>query len=137
MWNASKIWFRRSGRLQQVARLARPVEKQPFCNIAETAVSANASPESNYVQINVFIDRHCFERCLIQRYREDRLLLLGWETPCQVGLELLDQKGDAVFATAFVSDRVFNDHLIELRAVIELDRQCIGDRTQLRIVIIL
>src|SRR5471032_3404470 len=137
MWNASKIWFRRSGRLQQVARLARPVEKQPFCNIAETAVSANASPESNYVQVNVFIDRHCFERCLIQRYREDRLLLLGWETPCEIGPELLDQKGDAVFATTLVSNRIFDDDFIEFAAVIKLDGQRISDRTLLRIVIIL
>ncbi|WP_156528928.1 hypothetical protein, partial [Caballeronia udeis] len=46
-------------------------KKQPFRNIARMAVSVNANPESNHVQINVFIDRHCFERCLIQRYRED------------------------------------------------------------------
>ncbi|SAL75210.1 hypothetical protein AWB69_09290 [Caballeronia udeis] len=64
-------------------------------------------------------------------------MLLGWETPCEVNLELLDQKGDAVLATTLVSNRIFDDHFVELAAVVELDCQRIGDRTLLRIVIVL
>ena len=67
---------------------------------------------------------------------QDRLLLLGREPAREVGPELLYQQRNAFVAAARVADRIFDHDFVELLAVVEFDRQRVGDRALLRIVII-
>ncbi|CAB3773046.1 hypothetical protein LMG29739_06363 [Paraburkholderia solisilvae] len=64
-------------------------------------------------------------------------MLLCRETPRKVRAEFLDQQRDAVRAAALVADRVFDSHFVERRAVAELHGQRVGNRTLVRVVIIL
>ncbi len=59
------------------------------------------------------------------------------EAAREVGPELLDQQRNAVLAPTLVTDRIFDYDFVELRSVVEFDRQRIGDRALLRIVVIL
>src|ERR1044072_9341711 len=61
------------------------------------------------------MNRHGFEPCLIQRYVENRQLLLDRKAAREVGPELLDQQRNSVFATTLVTDRVFDHDFVELR----------------------
>src|SRR5690606_9633725 len=91
---------------------------------------------SDDVEIHVLVDRHRLERVLVQRDPQDRVLLLRREAPGEVGAELGLQQRNAFLAPALVPDGVFAHDLVELPAVRELDRQRVGDRALLRVVVV-
>src|SRR3954464_11114444 len=82
---------------------------------------------SYHHEVDEFLDRRRLQALLIHAQVEDRLLLLGREAARQVALELLAQDGHAFLGPAFGARRVLAQPLGELLAVLELDREAIGD----------
>jgi hypothetical protein len=50
-------------------------------------------------------------------------------------LELFHQKGNALRAAALVSNRIFDDNLVENRAVVQLDKESVSDGARRRLMV--
>src|SRR5689334_25253591 len=82
------------------------------------------------------MDRRRFEALLVHAAREDRRLLLRREASREIAFELLNEERHAFLAATLVANRVLDDHLGELLAILEFDRQPIGNGALLRIEIV-
>src|SRR5439155_21188046 len=87
-------------------------------------------------KIDEFVRRRRFEPARIERDVENSALLLRRKAARQLGPELLDQHGDALLAPAAMSDGILDDDFLELRAVVELDGDRVGDRALVRVEVI-
>src|SRR5205807_9313321 len=81
-------------------------------------------------------DRRLFQPAGIRAELKNSLLLLRREVPREMGPEFPDQDRHAFLAAAPVAERVLAEHFLELAAVLELDREGVGDRALLRVVVV-
>lgn len=67
---------------------------------------------------------------------DERLLMTGIEVVREMRLEFVHQERSALFAAAFVSDRVLNLYLFEDCTVVELDGDGVANGALFRVVIV-
>jgi hypothetical protein len=87
-------------------------------------------------QVDEFVHRRRFEPAGVERNVEDGALLLRRKASRQVGPELFHEQRNAVSAPAAMADRVLDDDFLQPAAVLELDRDRIGDRALVRIEVV-
>ena len=127
------------------ARLARPASRprgssmhtdEKRIRTQSTILYKTPWRKLNHEHIDEFVYRRRFQALCILAQRENRIALFLREAPRQVGLELLHQQRDAILAPATMPNRIFYDDFPGFLAVLELDRNRIGDRALIRIVVV-
>src|SRR5207244_1520088 len=92
--------------------------------------------DSDDHHVHELVDRRGFELLLVEAQIENAGALLLGEAAREVDAEFLDQDRHAFLAAALVADRVLDDHLAKLPAVVEFHGERVGDGALERVMIV-